>query len=237
MENEPDSAASERPRFPFNTVPIRPRHDGWSADRQIAFIEALAESGCVDEACGRVGLSTSSAYALKRRPDALSFRQAWEHALDYAVDRLSDAAFGRALNGVARPIMHRGEQVGERRYYDERLTQFLLRYRDPLRYGVWRDRMMYQQAVDGPAERLAQSLTRVTLDANYAELGKPVPKRRPIGGTHHVTEAEQAEREDAEARVRAEAAEKADAARRMASFDASLDEYYRREAETKTDVA
>ena len=237
MDNASHSAAPERPRFPFTAVPIRPRHDGWTADRQIAFIEALAECGCVDAACRRVGMQPSSAYALKRRPDALSFRQAWQLAIDYAIDRLSDAAYSRALNGIARPVFHKGEQVGERRYYDERLTQFLLRYRDPLRYGAWRDQMMFEQAPDARADRLAHSLRLVTLDATYADLGKPVPKRRPMTTVHHVTPEEQAEQEDAEAQARADAAEKADKARREAEFEAALEELERREAETIDDVA
>jgi hypothetical protein len=33
------------------------------------------------------------------------------------------------------PHYYKGELVGEHRRYDERLTQFLLRYRDPLRYA------------------------------------------------------------------------------------------------------
>ena len=32
---------------------------GWTAERQIAFIEALAETACVEEACRRVGTSDS----------------------------------------------------------------------------------------------------------------------------------------------------------------------------------
>lgn len=237
MDNSSHSAAPERPRFPFTAVPLRPRHDGWTADRQIAFIEALAECGCVDAACRRVGMQPSSAYALKRRHDALSFRQAWDHALDYAIGRLSDAAYSRALNGVARPVFHKGEQVGERRYFDERLTQFLLRYRDPLRYGAWHDKMIFQQASDGPADRLAHSLTLVTLDATYAELGKRVPKRRPMPTVHHVSQAEQEERDDTEAQIRMDVADKADAAKRDAAFEAGLDEMFGEERETNCDVA
>ena len=47
---------------------------------------------------------------------------------------VEDEAWSRALNGVARPVFYQGEQVGEYRHYDERLTMFLLRYRRPHRY-------------------------------------------------------------------------------------------------------
>lgn len=123
----------------FAPVPVRHRHDGWTAARQIAFIEALAETGCVEHACNRVGMSHVSAYRLRRHADGGLFRTAWDAALDYALHRLEHGAIGRALNGVPRPIFYRGEQVGEWRHFDERLTMFLLRYRRRARFGGWLD--------------------------------------------------------------------------------------------------
>ena len=46
-----------------------------------------------------------------------------------------EGAHDRARRGVARPIFYKGEQVGEYRHYDERLTMFLLRSFRPERYG------------------------------------------------------------------------------------------------------
>jgi hypothetical protein len=43
-------------------------------------------------------------------------------------------AWERTIKGVPRPIFYRGEQVGEYRHFDERLTMFLLRYRRAHRY-------------------------------------------------------------------------------------------------------
>jgi hypothetical protein len=122
-------SAQDKPLIPFTPVALRARHDGWTAEKQIAFIEALAETACVEEACRRVGMSDSSAYQLRRRPRGFAFRQAWDAALDYALNRLEQAALSRALNGVPRPVFYKGEQVGEWREYDERLTIFLLRNR------------------------------------------------------------------------------------------------------------
>ena len=68
--------ADEPLNIPFTPVPLQPRHDGWTPDRQAAFIDALAHSGCVDEACRSVGMGRASAYALRARPDAVSFRHA-----------------------------------------------------------------------------------------------------------------------------------------------------------------
>ncbi|GGO92199.1 hypothetical protein [Stakelama pacifica] len=177
----------------FDPVEVRPRHDGWTPDKQVAFVEALAECGCVDHACGRVGMSASSAYALRRRVDAQSFRVAWDAALDYAVRRLSDAAFSRALNGVVRPVFYQGEQIGERRYYDERLTMFLLRYRDPVRYGAWLDGMEHQRHPDGAALTLSQAIDRVAQDGWADAFGVERDAHDPIATAHHLTEREVAD--------------------------------------------
>jgi len=47
---------------------------------------------------------------------------------------------GRSIRGVVRPIFYKGEQVGEYRHFDERLTMFMLRHRKPERYGKWIER-------------------------------------------------------------------------------------------------
>lgn len=150
----------------FEPVALRTRHDGWTPRKQHDFIAALAECGCVTEACGVVGMTPRSAYKLRARPTAGIFRQAWDVALDHAVRRLSDAAFSRALNGVAHPVFYQGEQIGERRVYNERLTMFLLRYRDPTRYGRWMDGMEARRHPDGPGIVLAHALNAV-MDAAH----------------------------------------------------------------------
>ena len=131
----------KKPLIPFAPVPVRARRDGWTAEKQIAFIEALAETGVVEEACRRVGMSRTSADELRRRPCGGSFRRAWEVAVDYALYHLEEAVRDRVRRGVPRPIFYKGEQVGEWRHFDERLTMFLLRTRRPGRYGKWTDQL------------------------------------------------------------------------------------------------
>jgi len=143
----------------FNPVVVRNRHDGWSTEKQVKFIEALAESACVTDACRRVGMSTESAYALRRRYDAVDFRLSWDAALEYAVQRLSDAALSRAIHGVAVPHYYKGEVVGEHRRFDEGLTRFILRYRDPVRYAKhWDGQSVIRSHPEEHAERLAAHL-------------------------------------------------------------------------------
>jgi len=161
--NEPETIV------PFTPVPVRARHDGWTVEKQYAFIEALAETGIVEEACRRVGMSRTSADNLRRRPCAVHFRRAWEAAIDYSLYRVEEDAFTRSRQGVARPIFHKGEQVGEYRHYDERLTMFLLRTRRPQRYGKWIDRMLApepnEDAHEDPGIVLEGGLTGIEFEA------------------------------------------------------------------------
>jgi hypothetical protein len=67
-----------------------------AVEKQIAFMEALAETGIVEEACRRVGMSRTSADNLRHRPCGAPFRRAWEAALDYSLHLIEEDAFTRA---------------------------------------------------------------------------------------------------------------------------------------------
>ncbi len=170
----PKGAANTSAALP--PIPLRPRHDGWTPERQIAFIDALAETGCVTQAAKSVRLSITAAYNLRRRPEAQAFRLAWDAALDFAVRRLADAALSRAIHGVPEPIFYRGQQLGERRIFDERLTQFILRTRDPARFGKWREDREAVQHFDGPA-LILNRMAHLAADAAFdgEDSGTPAP--------------------------------------------------------------
>ncbi len=185
-------AADAATSIPFDPVPLRFRHDGWTPERQERFIEALAASGCVEHAARAVGKSVSSAYALKSRAEAQPFRLAWDAALELGVKRLSEAALSRAIHGVAQPIFYKGEKVGERRHYDERLTMFLLRYRDPARYGPWIDRAV---SAEEPPDAAALNLRRFVNRLTDWLFGGPNAVTHP---PTHPAAAEEGEEEDAE---------------------------------------
>jgi len=120
----------------FEVLPRRhARHDGWTAERQRAFIEALAATGSVSRAARSINMSPEGAYNLRRAPGAESFRAAWSRALDFGVQRLVDVTMERAIDGVAVPVFWKGEQVGEKRVYNDRLAMFHMRHRLPDRYG------------------------------------------------------------------------------------------------------
>ncbi|HET8612388.1 MAG TPA: hypothetical protein VFL92_06440 [Sphingomonas sp.] len=112
------------------------RYDGWTPERQRAFVKALAEIGSVRRAARRVGMTAVGAYRLRRTPGAEGFRKAWEEAQAIGVETLSDIAWERAIYGTPKPVWYKGEQVGEERRYNDRLLMFTLRHHDPERYGA-----------------------------------------------------------------------------------------------------
>ena len=110
------------------TVPLRVRHDGWTAERQRIFLTLLAETGSVTLACIDAGVSSRSAYRLRARPDATAFAAAWDHALKLATVRLTTLAFERATRGTVREYWKHGELVAQTRQPSDRLLVFLLQH-------------------------------------------------------------------------------------------------------------
>ncbi|WP_394652898.1 LysR family transcriptional regulator [uncultured Sphingomonas sp.] len=131
-----DMVPSVRPVRDFTPVPRKYRFDGWTAERQRAFIAALAETGSVTAAARRINMSTEGAYFLRRQPGAEEFAAAWADALDHGVQSLTDIAIDRAREGTPVPIFWKGEQVGEKRRYNDKLLMFILRHHMPAKYGA-----------------------------------------------------------------------------------------------------
>jgi hypothetical protein len=125
----PKPSREDRPPIPdFTPVPRRYRHDGWTPERQKAFIEALADTGCVDRAARMVNIAQTNAYTLRRAPGAEGFRRAWDAALDFGLKRLKDIAFERAIEGELVPVFQAGKLIGYRRKRNDALLMFCLRH-------------------------------------------------------------------------------------------------------------
>jgi hypothetical protein len=103
----------------------RPRHDGWSEAKRREFLRVLGEGGCVTEACRHVGLSTTSAYRHRRQVPA--FDRGWGRALAKAKGVLVKEARRRAIDGWEEEIWWRGEIVGVRRRWSDKLLIELMR--------------------------------------------------------------------------------------------------------------
>lgn len=129
MQNRTPIAKAARPPLPdFTPVPRKYRHDGWTPERQKAFIAALADTGSVSRAAAMVNMAQTNCYTLRRAPGAESFRRAWEAALDFGVARLKDIAFERAIDGYLVPVFVAGKLMGFRRKHNDALLMFCLRH-------------------------------------------------------------------------------------------------------------
>lgn len=128
MQNRTPIAREHRDPPPdFTPVPRKYRHDGWTPERQRAFIGALADTGSVTTAAGMVNMAQTNCYALRRAPGAESFRRAWDAALDFGTHRLKDVAFERAIHGYLAPVFSSGKLIGFQRKYNDALLMFCLR--------------------------------------------------------------------------------------------------------------
>lgn len=60
----------------------RIRRDGWTAERQLRFLDVLARTRSVTRAAATAGMSRESAYRLRARRDGALFAIAWDRALE-----------------------------------------------------------------------------------------------------------------------------------------------------------
>ncbi|PTS90749.1 hypothetical protein DBR17_00845 [Sphingomonas sp. HMWF008] len=178
--------------FEWRPVPRRPRADGWTPDVQRSFIQALAETGLVEQAARAVDMSVQSAYRLRNAPESGGFARAWQAALASAAQRVLDLAFTRAIEGDEIPLFDRdGCRVGARWKVDNRMAMFILRAYMPDRF-----RHAHENVVQ-PGERPAPPLPPVA--EAVAALTPPTPS-----APHLLTEPERMENLILGARGRAE---------------------------------
>ncbi len=122
-----DRADDVPPDIAFTPVPrLRQRRNGWSAERQHAFIATLARCGSVAAAARSVGMTPRSAYRLCDAPEAGSFVRAWDRAIDLGISHLRADSLNRALVGGYVPVYRRGKLIRVEHRRNDRLAIALL---------------------------------------------------------------------------------------------------------------
>ena len=112
-------------------------------DKQNKFLAEYERCCHISQAAEAAGIERRSHYYwLQHDPD---YRQRFEQSDAIAIRALEDEAARRAMHGVDEPVFHQGEVCGTVRKYSDRLLEFLLKGRDPSRYG---DR--FRQELSGP---------------------------------------------------------------------------------------
>lgn len=101
-------------------VQPRPRVDGWTEEKQRAFIALLATTGSQRRAAMALGMAPYGAAELRKKPGAESFSAAWDRALAIAAKngtmKISTAVADAAARNAqldAHPSRLRGHEPGE----------------------------------------------------------------------------------------------------------------------------
>lgn len=96
------------------------------------FLELLRTTCNVSTSSQLIGFSRRTLY--NWRNDDPEFAEDWDEAVDDAIDALELEARRRAMAGVEKPIMYKGEEVARVREYSDRLMEFLLTAHRPEKY-------------------------------------------------------------------------------------------------------
>jgi hypothetical protein len=105
-----------------------PRHDGWTPERMATFLEVLADTGLVTEACRAAGMHRSGVYPLRSRNPVLA--AAWRAAQAQARPHLADGLLERSITGTVEQHYRDGVLVAERRHYESWLGLAVLKRLD-----------------------------------------------------------------------------------------------------------
>ncbi|QYE34810.1 hypothetical protein KZX46_19045 [Polymorphobacter sp. PAMC 29334] len=117
---------------PTSPTPRATRSDGWTTERQLDFLEELAAHGNVEQAAAAADMSASSAYRLRARDAEGAFAVGWRAASAMAYYAIRELAIARVTRGVTVPVMYRGEIVGTRAIFSDRLLKELLKHLQPV---------------------------------------------------------------------------------------------------------
>jgi hypothetical protein len=78
-----DSLRPPKPRTRIRAHPARCRRDGWTAERQLRFLETLARTRSIGKAATAARMSRESAYRLRERREGALFAALWDEALAF----------------------------------------------------------------------------------------------------------------------------------------------------------
>ena len=135
------------------------------AERQVAFLEALATTGSVRAAAARARVSHQTCYRARRASAA--FGRAWDAALVVARGAAEAKLADYAMNGIEEEVWYHGEHRGERRRFSDRLL---------LAHLARLDRMRGDERIEALAEDFDGMILRLRRgEPIEAEVADPDP--------------------------------------------------------------
>jgi hypothetical protein len=125
------------PDLQFDPVPRRAaRSNGFTAERQRAFVQALAAGGSVRLACKAIQCSSHAMYKLRNAAGAESFSAAWDNAVRRGARRVLDVMIDNAVNGTPEYLYQNGQLIAERRRFNTRGQMWLVAHYMPDQFAV-----------------------------------------------------------------------------------------------------
>jgi hypothetical protein len=103
----------------------KPRENEWTKAKEQVFLTALSETCNVTLAAEAAEMSTSSAYA--RRKKVAAFRAGWAEAIATAYQRLELVMLYRALNGTEKIVVRKDGSEERLREYPNQIALHLLK--------------------------------------------------------------------------------------------------------------
>jgi len=141
------------------------------AERQIAFLEALATSGSVRAAATRARVSHQTCYRARR--SSAAFGRAWDAALVVARGAAEAKLADYAMNGIEEEVWYHGEHRGERRRFSDRLL---------LAHLARLDRMRGDERIEALAEDFDGMILRLRrgepIEVADPDVVEPAPEAR-----------------------------------------------------------
>lgn len=116
-----------------NPSAIRPRHDGFTADKRARFLAEVERSGCIRDGCRAAGISKTTIERWRSK-DA-EFAAALALKLDLAAVSLERLAFDRAVTGAEEVVIREGKIVSTKRKPSDAMLRMLLQGACPEKYG------------------------------------------------------------------------------------------------------
>jgi len=147
---------------------LRPRIDGFTPRKQKKFLKWLAKTGCVRDAAGKAGISTTTIDRTRR--NFADFDARCVAALDLALPGLEAIAYRRATVGAPAKVIRKGKLVEVRVQPSDAMLRLLMTGAAPGKYGRYAG--MPQPAgnarrKDGPGRGLPK---RLSFDEAFGQL-------------------------------------------------------------------
>lgn len=150
--------------------PCRPRHDGFTPEKQKRFFKVLKKTGCLADACRAAGISRNTVRRWRDRWEA--FDEKVETALALASVELDMIAWKRATEGTKETVWRDGRIVYVRQKQSDSMLRLLMQGADPERYG--RMGQLPKKTVLKQLRKEAEREAKAGLSASHEELADKI---------------------------------------------------------------